>query len=148
MLSPIMPLAGLVPLLSAWIGAAFGAADQPQQVVRRMIVRDEVVIHVPIALRPPPLLEWVERKGPKCVPASMITGAAMAGPASIDFIMRDRRRVRARLDSDCGGLDFYGGFYVEPEKGEVCAKREEIRSREGGSCRIERFRVLVPQHKR
>ena len=106
-----------------------------------------LVIHIPIGRRPP-LVEWVERKGPKCLPASMIAGAAMPGPTSIDFVLRDRRRFRAELDGDCAGLDFYGGFYVEPEDGAVCAKREEIRSQAGSTCRIERFRSLVPTLKR
>ena len=66
----------------------------------------------------------------------------MAGPSAIDFMLSDRRRVRAELDSDCMGLDFYGGFYVEPVEDSICAKREEIRLRAGGSCRIERFRRL------
>ena len=143
-----MPLAGLVPLLTVWIGTAVGAAAEPQPVVSRMIIRDELVIHIPIGRRPPPVVEWIERKGPKCLPASMIAGAAMSGPSSIDFVLRNRQRVRARLDNDCAGLDFYGGFYVEPEGGAVCARREEIRSRAGASCRIERFRLLAPRVKR
>ena len=146
MLSPTMPFIGLVPLLSAWMGAAFGAAAEPQAAVTRMVVRDEVVIHVPIGQRP--RLEWVERKGPKCLPASTIAGAAISGPSSVDFLLRDRRRVRAELDHDCVGLDFYGGFYVEPEAGAVCARREAIRSQAGSTCRIERFRRLVPRVKR
>ena len=148
MLFPTMPLAGLVPILSVWIGVVVGAAAEPQPVVKRMIVRDELVIHVPIRQRPPTLIEWVERKGPKCLPASMIAGAAMSGPSSIDFVLRNRRRVRAELDSDCAGLDFYGGFYVEPKDGAVCARREEIRTQAGSTCRIERFRSLVPTLKR
>lgn len=147
MLLPIMPLSGLVPLLSAWIAASFGAAAEPQPVVRRMVVRDELVIHVPIARRPLPRIEWIERKGPKCLDASTIRGAAMSGPSSIDFVLRGRRRVRAELDKDCAGLDFYGGFYVEPEDDAVCARRDEIRLRAGSSCRIERFRRLVPRVK-
>ncbi len=143
------PFAALVVSLSAWLGATFDRAPpEPRPVVQRMIVRDEIIIHVPIAQRRQPMLEWVEHKGPKCLPAAMIAGAAMAGPSSIDFVLRDRRRVRARLDSDCAGLDFYGGFYVEPRDGGVCAKREEIRSRAGSTCRIERFRSLRPKYKR
>ena len=49
------------------------------------------------------------------------------------------------MDSDCPALDFYGGFYLQPDDERICAKRETIRSRVGGSCRIERFRLLVPQ---
>lgn len=146
MLSFTMSLAGVIPFLSA-LTTAFGmAAEQP--VVSRMVVRDEIVIHVPIGRRPPPMIEWVERKGPKCLSASMIAGAALAGPSEIDFVLRDRRRVRAELDSDCAGLDFYDGFYVEPRDGAVCARREEIRVRAGSTCRIDRFHSLVPTLKR
>ena len=116
--------------------------------VQRMIVRDDIIIHVPIMQRRLPRLEWVEHKGPKCLSAAMISGAAMASPSSIDFVMRDRSRVRAEFDSDCAGLDFYGSFYVEPQAGAVCAKRDEIRSRAGSTCRIERFRSLQAKYKR
>ena len=140
-------LTALIVSLSAWLGLTAEAPDPPQ-LVQRMIVHDEIIIHVPIAQRRRPGLEWVEHKGPKCLSAAMIAGAAMASQSSIDFVLRDRRRVRAELDSDCGGLDFYGGFYVEPRDGAVCAKREEIRSRAGSTCRIERFRSLEARVKR
>jgi hypothetical protein len=145
-------LTALVISLTAWLGAAFDAAPGPRpdgraMTVRQMVVRDEIIIHVPIAQRRLPRFEWVEHKGPKCLPVAMIAGAAMATPSTIDFMLRDRSRVRARLDSDCAGLDFYGGFYVEPQNGAVCAKREEIRSRAGSTCRIERFRALERKYK-
>jgi len=145
----MMLLPSLVALsvsLSAWLGAASDGGDSPQ-IVQRMIVRDEIIIHVPIAQRRMPGLVWVEHKGPKCVSAAMIAGAAMASQSSIDFVLRDRSRVRAEFDSDCEGLDFYGSFYVEPQDGSVCAKREEIRSRAGSTCRIERFRSLEAKYK-
>ena len=138
----------LIVSLSAWLGVTFDAQPDPRQVVQRMIVRDEIIIHVPMAPRRMPKFEWLEHKGPKCVPAAMIAGAAMASQSSIDFVLRDRRRVRAELDSDCAGLDYYDGFYLEPQDGSVCAKREEIRSRAGSTCRIERFRSLEPRFKR
>ncbi len=140
-------LIALILSMSAWLGMAPDARD-PRRVVQQMIVRDEMIIHVPIAQRRLPALEWVERKGPKCLSAAMIAGAAMAGQSSIDFVLRDRSRVRAQFDSDCTGLDFYGGFYVEPQDGAVCAKREEIRSRAGSTCRIERFKSLQAKYKR
>ena len=141
------PLTALLVGLSAWFGATFDAAPEPRPVVQQMIIRDEIILHVPIAQRRLPAFEWVEHKGPKCLSAAMIAGAAMASPSTIDFVLRDRRRVRARLDSDCAGLDFYGGFYVEPHHGAVCARREEIRSRAGSTCRIERFRALKRRYK-
>ena len=140
-------LTALIVGLSAWLGVASDALG-PRHGVQRMTVSGEFIIHVPIAERRRPGIEWVEHKGPKCLSAAMIAGAAMASQSTIDFVLRDRRRVRAQLDSDCAGLDFYGGFYVEPQDGEVCAKREEIRLRAGSTCRIERFRSLEPRYKR
>jgi len=148
MLSSSIPLIAILAALAASTGAALAAiGPDAEPVVRRLIVRNELIIHVPIQRRAPLLVEWVERKGPKCLPAATIAGASMAGPSAVDFVLSDRRRVRAELDSDCMGLDFYGGFYVEPEGGSVCARREEIRSRAGGSCRIERFHRLEPKLK-
>ncbi len=137
-------LIALFMSLAAWHGAALESG----QAVQRMMVHDEIILHVPIAQRRRPGLVWVERKGPKCLSAAMIAGAAMASQSSIDFVLRDRRRVRAEFDSDCAGLDFYGSFYIEPQDGAVCAKREEIRSRAGSTCRIERFRRLEAKYKR
>ncbi len=142
-----MNLHGLLALLPALLGLAT-AQPGAEAGVRRMVVQDELILRVPVRRRILPPFEWRERKGPKCLPAESIAGAYLSGKSSIDFILRDRSRVRAEMDSDCPALDFYGGFYVEPEKGKVCAKREEIRSRMGGSCRIERFRALVPTLKR
>ena len=133
--------------LSTWFGATFDAATEQRAIVQQMVIQDEIILHVPIAQRRLRAFEWVEHKGPKCVSAAMIAGAAMASPSSIDFVLRDRRRVRAKLDTDCAGLDFYGSLYVEPRDGAVCAKREEIRSRAGSSCRIERFKSLERRYK-
>jgi len=137
--------------LLAFLGlfpALFGTAAQTQaeeQVVRRVVIHDEVILRIPVRPRLSPPIEWVERKGPKCLPANMIAGAILSGPSSIDFIMRNRQRVRAVMDSDCPALDFYGRFYLQPDDENICAKRETIHSRVGGSCRIEKFRTLVPQ---
>jgi len=141
------PFVALLLSLSAWVGA-MADARAPLRVAHRMVIRDEIVIHVPIAQRRLHQFTWVERKGPKCLSAAMIAGAVMAKGASIDFVLRDRTRVRAIFDSDCAGLDFYGSLYVEPQGGAVCAKREEIRSRAGSTCRIERFRSLQAKYKR
>lgn len=141
-------LTALIVSLAAWLGMPVDDAVQPRPIVQRMMVEDEIILHVPIAQNPLTMVEWIEHKGPKCLPAAMIAGATRATPTSIDFMLRDRSRVRASFDSDCSGLDFYGGFYVEPENDAVCAKRDEIRSRAGSTCRIERFRNLEAKYKR
>lgn len=139
----IFTLLGLVPALLALAG------DPPsgQQVVRRVVVQDQIILRIPVRPRPRQRIEWIERKGPKCVEAERIAGATLSGPSSIDFLLRDRRRVRAVMDSECPALDFYDGFYLQPDDERICAKREMIRVRSGGSCRIVRFRALEPQIK-
>ena len=139
-----MIFTGLVGLLSALL-AGSEAPPAPPEGVRIMTVEERMTIRVPVAPRPRLRVRWEEEKGPKCIPAGALAGAFLSGPDSIDFILRSRRLVRARLDSDCEGLDFWGGFYVQPEDRRICARRDTIRSRVGGSCRIEKFRTLVPK---
>jgi len=144
-----MILTGLVGLLTALL-AGSEAAPAPPERVRVMTVEERLIIRVPVSPRPRARLHvhWEEEKGPKCVPAAALRGAFLSGPDSIDFILRGRQLVRARLDSDCDGLDFWGGFYVQPEDHRICARRDSIRNRAGGSCRIEKFRSLVPKAER
>lgn len=138
---------GLFPAMLALPAMLGVIADAPQDpsAVRRVVIRDEVILRVPIRPRLSPLIEWTERKGPKCLAIDRIAAAMLSGPSSIDFVLRDRSRVRARMDSDCPALDFYKGFYLQPNDDRICAKRETISSRVGTSCRIEKFRELVPQ---
>jgi hypothetical protein len=125
--------------------ALFGAQFPVTATVSRVAVRDEIVMRVPV-VRPNIAwpVRWVEKKGPKCIRSTSVVAAALADENSIDFLMRDRRRIRAKMDSDCPALDFYGGFYLQPEDDRICARREEIRNRMGASCRIDRFRIMVP----
>ena len=142
-----MILLSIFGLFPALLGIT---ADPPaeQQVVRRMVIRDEVILRIPIRPRVSPAIEWKEGKGPRCLDADRIAGAMLSGPSSIDFVLRDRRRFRAYMDSECPAIDFYGGFYLQPDDERICAKRDYVRSRVGGDCRIERFRSLTPQLKR
>jgi hypothetical protein len=132
----------LIPVL-------LGLSSEEPRAVTRVTVEQTTIWRIPV--RPhlmSPLVEWTEKKGPKCVPAADIGGAMLSGQSSVDFVLRDRSRVRAMIDDDCSALDFYAGFYVQPEDDRLCAKRDEIRSRMGASCKIEKFRTLVPQFRR
>lgn len=140
----LMALFGLIPVL---FSAAAAQAPAEDQAVRRVVIHDEVILRIPIRPRVSRPIEWVEHKGPKCLPAGRIAFTILSGPSSIDFVLRNRRRVRAIMDNDCPALDFYGRFYLQPDDEFICAKRETIRSRVGGSCRIEKFKLLVPQLK-
>ncbi len=89
---------------------------------------------------------WTEERGPRCIPIRQILGAAQIGQESVDLVLRDSTRVRARLERRCPAMDYYFGVYVRPNRdGMICADRDEIRSRAGGSCGIEQFRTLRPR---
>jgi hypothetical protein len=93
----------------------------------------------------PRLTRWDEKKGPRCIAAGQIVAAALADERSVDFLLRDRTRIRARMDGNCPTLSYYGVFYIEPRDERICARREEIRGRMGETCRISRFRRMVPR---
>ena len=139
-----MTISTFIVLLPALLGLAASAAQQDESRVRTLVVQDELIMRIPV--QPvQPAIEWVERDGPKCVPFEAIRGAALSGAGHVDFLLPGRRRLRAELGEDCPGLDFYNGFYLAPEDDRICAGRDSIRSRIGGSCRIERFHRLVPR---
>lgn len=124
-------------------------AGQPgivQQSVTRLVIQDEVIMRVQV--RPRPLIqqvEWVEHKGPRCVRVAAIRGALLSGSEQVDFILANRVRIRAEFEENCPALDFYGDFYLQPQDDRLCAGRDAIHSRIGGSCTIERFKRLIPK---
>ena len=141
-----VPIWNLLPLLLGMFAAQPGVVGQT---VTRLIIEDEVVIRVPVQPHPIfPNIDWVEKKGPKCIPADSIQRALLSGPQQVDFIFANRARVRAQLDEDCPALDFYNGFYLQPRDDRLCARRDAVHSRIGSSCTIERFNQLVPKFRR
>ena len=133
--------AALVALLLLAAGAPTPA---PSQRLPQRPAGQHVIIRIPVRVQTVPVAyEWKESKGPKCLPARAIVGASLASRNSVDLILRDRRRFRARLESSCPALDYYYGFYISPNPdGLVCEDRDIIRSRVGGECEIDRFRSL------
>lgn len=144
-----MSVSAFLALVPALIGLASAQRVADEPVVRRLVVQDQVILRVPVRPRlAPPAIDWRESKGPKCVPLAHIRAAMLSGPEQVDFLLRDRRRVRAELSSGCAALDFYAGFYLKAKDERVCADRDLIHSRMGGSCEIARFRSLTPDFAR
>lgn len=136
----------LMLLLLASLGIA---SDDPRALqMAQVTVRQQIIIRVHRGMRPAPppggsLVQWRESRGPDCVPARAVAGATSVGRNSVDMILRDNSRVRARLERGCQGLDYYNGFYVDgTADGMICADRDSIRSRMGGACEIDQFRTL------
>jgi hypothetical protein len=137
---------GLLPVLLGLFAAQPGAVGQS---VTRLIVQDEVILRVPILPRPMmQRIEWVEHKGPRCIPTGAIRRALLSGPQQVDFLVAGGGRIRAAFDEDCPALDFYAGLYLQPQGEQLCVRRDAVHSRIGGSCTIDRFRILTPRFKR
>jgi hypothetical protein len=117
--------------------------------VSRLVVQDEVILRVPVQPHPiAPQFDWKEKKGPKCIPAGAIRRISLSGDEQVDFILSGGGRVRAQFDESCPALDFYGGAYLQYGRDQqICAHRDAVMSRIGGSCTIERFRLLIPKFK-
>ncbi len=139
---------GAAALLLLAVGTSAPPSGRAEAQHGRVVVQERMIIRVAPAFRPvspsaPAPARWKEKKGPRCVPMRSIAGAALVGQDSVDLILRDRSRIRARLENRCPALDYYHGFYITPTAdGQICADRDMIRSRMGGECGIERFRSL------
>lgn len=135
---------GVLPLILGLFAAQPGLVGQT---VSRLVIQDEVILRVPVLPRPAaPRIEWAEHKGPKCVPIESVQRAVLSDEDDqVDFIMANHSRLRAELDEDCPALDFYTGFYLQTPDDRLCAGRDEIHSRIGGSCRIDHFKLLTPR---
>jgi hypothetical protein len=140
---------GAALLLMAFGGAPAQEPEPRPVQYAQLTVRQQIIVRVPaqrqgsVALTSP--LEWKEGKGVKCISASSVAGAAMPRRGSVDLVLRDRSRVRAKLENSCPALDYYNGFYISPNSaGMICADRQSIRSRMGGECEIDAFKTLKP----
>lgn len=136
-----------IPLALALLSNPGGGGAWAQ---RTTIVPEQRTIRIPIRPAPPvpvprPVAEWKESRGSKCIARDAIVGATINLPKSVDFILRDRTRQRARLQNSCPALDYYRGFYLKPTAdGRICQDRDSVHSRSGGECEIDRFRKLTP----
>jgi len=131
----------------------FGGGGEDKQAQRPppgrpISVHQQIIIRVP--QNPAPVasggaspIRWEEHGGPRCVAWAQIAGAVLLGQNSVDLVLRDNTRIRARLERRCPALDYYRGFYVDATPdGLICADRDSIRARAGGECGIDRFRTL------
>jgi hypothetical protein len=78
----------------------------------------------------------------ECVPINMIAAVAPQENRLLLF-MRDRRILSVALERSCNPEDFYSGFYIERQDGNLCERRDRLQSRAGASCRVTRLNRLV-----
>ena len=154
MLKPFLASTAALTLLAApaaLIARGAGAVTPPGEeqhyvihVPRITITTTTIVTRTRAAPAPPPA-PMVERKADDCIRMQRIVAFAITERDSVDLMLNDGTRMRAKLGNKCPALDFYSGFYLRPNPdGKMCANRDSIRSRSGGSCEIQTFRTLVP----
>ena len=145
-------------LLALAAPALAAAGDSPGPVgqldgieMAQVTIHERVIVRLPrmgparamARVSVPAPVKYKEKKGPKCVAVADMGGAMIVQPGSVDLVMEGGKRLRARLDDDCGPMDFYNGFYLRPAAdGKVCANRDVIRMRSGASCGIATFKTL------
>jgi hypothetical protein len=139
----------LRPILPLLIAAPLAVAAAPERRDGQVTIRERIVIRIPrlpvVSRRQPaPVIDWHEKKAPKCVAADTLASATISRDGDVDLIVTDGRRLRAKLDDRCPAINFYSGFYLKRAgDGMVCARRDDLRTRSGGRCEISRFRTLV-----
>jgi hypothetical protein len=146
----VIRAAGAALLLLVSVG---NGDEQARPPARGMTIHQQIIIRVEPGARTGNRtatgrrnVAWQEERGPRCVPARQIVHADQLGQESIDLVLRDSTRVRARLERRCPALDYYYGFYVSPNPdGLICADRDAIRTRSGVACGIDSFRTLRPR---
>jgi hypothetical protein len=154
MLKPLLASPALLLLFAAPATAVQpGAPDGPPveavtqhfmiHVPRMTITETTVIMRSRIAPAPPPVM--LERKAKDCLETRRVVGFGITRPDSVDLVLNDGSRMRARLGNNCPSLGLYQGFYVKPNPdGKMCVGRDPIHTRSGGECAISAFKNLVP----
>ena len=143
-------------LLLALPGANGAGAQRPTMIqYGEMTIHQRILVRLPLfhdapvpdtRFTPVKPTEWREKKGPRCVALSAISGASFSQTESLDLLVVDGQRLRARFSDQCTAIDYYSGAYLKPAPdGQVCAKRDSIRSRSGHPCLIQGFKRLTPK---
>ena len=85
-----------------------------------------------------------EREMERCLPVNRISGVQTGNGNRLLLFLNDNRIVSVNLERACRAREFYSGFYVEKsEDGQICVDRDELQSRSGARCEVERMRQLV-----
>ena len=73
----------------------------------------------------------------RCIGVDHVAGAIVMGDRAVELTMADHSRWRMTFDAACPALGFYQGFYYRRAvAGHLCASRDAVISRAGGTCPI------------
>ncbi len=148
--TPPAPLDDSAAAMAA-LGALVLAADATiaQMTIERRVIIRVPIVPLPAAQRPATIApdnEGAVREvaGPRCIALASI-GGALVSPKDGVTLFAAQQQLRAQVAKSCRPADFYAGFYLTPSPdGALCARRDALHARSGATCRIERFRRVVP----
>ena len=87
---------------------------------------------------------YEEREMESCLAVSSISGVQTGTGNRLLLFTQDQRMISVHLERACRARDFYSGFYVErSEDGQLCVDRDQLQSRSGARCDVERMSQLV-----
>ncbi|MBV8972384.1 MAG: hypothetical protein JO290_08845 [Sphingomonadaceae bacterium] len=73
----------------------------------------------------------------RCIGVDHVAGAVVFGDRAVELTMTDHTRWRMNFADACPALGFYQGFYYRRAlAGRLCAGRDAVISRAGGTCPI------------
>lgn len=131
-------------------------ALRQEQVLRQVRIEKRVIVRISPQRGPAPqsllgqlprqalTARYEERKMDKCLPVEGIAGVQTGSGNRLLLFLRDQRIITLNLEKACRARDFYSGFYVErSDDGNLCVRRDQLHSRSGAKCEVERMRQLV-----
>lgn len=87
---------------------------------------------------------YQEKRIGKCLALEGIAAVQTGSGNRLVLYLRDQRMISVALDKSCRARDFYSGFYVERHKdGQLCVDRDQLQSRTGVKCEVERLHQLI-----
>jgi len=87
---------------------------------------------------------YEEREIDRCLAVDTIVGVQSGNGNRLLLFLNDRRMITLNLERACRASQFYSGFYVEQnDDGRLCVGRDELQSRSGAKCEVERMRQLI-----
>ena len=81
----------------------------------------------------------------RCIGVDHVAGAVVFGDRAVELTMANHSRWRMTFDAACPALGFYQGFYYRRAvAGHLCASRDAVISRAGGTCTIASISRIAP----
>ena len=142
--SPAHPVVS--PLDAFHSGQTIGQVRIEQRVIIRISPQRRTTRNSLLARLPQRGLttRYEEREMDRCLPVNRIAGVQTGNGNRLLLFLSNQQIVSLNLERACRAREFYSGFYIERnEDGQLCVDRDQLQSRSGAKCDVERMMELV-----